>query len=208
VNVVAELIPSGPSEIPLWVKLAFTAFLGLLVPAYWRRYGPANFLWFSDIALIGTAVALWLESALLASMMAVGVLLPELGWNLSFFGRLLFGFRVIGLADYMFDARRPLWLRGLSLFHVVLPVLLLWLMSRLGYDARALVIQTLLGWIVLSATWLLTEPAKNINWVFGPNAAGRPRRAAAPWLALAMLLFPLCAFLPAHVLLEALFGAP
>ena len=201
-------MPSGPSEIPLWVKLAYTAFLGLLVPVYWRKYGPANFLWFSDIALIGTAIALWVESALLASMMAVGVLLPELGWNMGFFGRLLFGIRVTGLADYMFDSRLALWLRGLSLFHVILPLLLLWLMSRLGYDPRALVLQTLLAWMVLPATWLLTDSAKNINWVFGPSARGRPRRATAPWLALAMLLFPLCAFVPAHFLLDALFRAP
>lgn len=206
-DAIADLIVSGPSEIPLWMKLAHTAFLGLLVPIYWRRYGPGNFLWFSDIALIGTAIALWLESALVASMMAVGVLVPELGWTLGFFGRLLFGIRATGLAHYMFDTRMPLWLRGLSLFHVVLPGLLLWLTWRLGYDQRALALQTLLAWIVLPATWLLTDPAKNVNWVFGPNAEGRPRRAAAPRLALMMLLFPLCAFLPAHLLLDAFFGA-
>lgn len=205
-SAIAELLPSGPGEIPLWVKLAYAAFVGLLVPVYWRKYGPANFLWFSDIALIGTAVALWLENRLLASMMAVGVLLPELGWNIGFFGRLLLGVRVTGLAHYMFDPRLALWLRGLSLFHVVLPVLLLWLVSRLGYDSRALVLQTLLAWLVLPATWLLTDPARNINWVFGPAAAGKPRRATAPWLALSMLAFPLGAFLPAHLLLGALFG--
>ena len=192
--------------IPLWLKLAVTAFVGLLVPVYWRRYGPANFLWFSDIALFGAALALWREDALLAGMMAIGVLIPEIAWNVSYFARLLFGVSLTGLPAYMFDPGKSRFLRGLSLFHVALPVLLVWLVWRLGYDPRALPAQTLLAWIVLPATWLLTDPAKNINWVFGPGAAGKARRSTWPWLLVAMLLFPLIAFLPAHLALDAWFG--
>ncbi len=93
--------------IPLWLKVGYTLFLCVIVPAYWRRAdaGPLNFLWFSDIALLGTGVTLWLESSLIASTMAVGVLLPELFWNAGFFGRLLTGKRLGSLTDYMFDAR-------------------------------------------------------------------------------------------------------
>jgi hypothetical protein len=35
-------------------------------------------LWFSDVALLVTVPALWIESRLLASMMALAVILPEL----------------------------------------------------------------------------------------------------------------------------------
>ncbi|MDA1107767.1 MAG: chemotaxis protein CheB [Proteobacteria bacterium] len=35
----------------------------------------------------------------------------------------------------MFNRAQPLWLRGLLLFHVLLPVLLLWLLYRLSIDA-------------------------------------------------------------------------
>ena len=195
-------------ELPLWLKLAVTAFVCLLVPVYWRKYGPANFLWFSDIALFGAALALWREDALLTSMMAIGVLIPELAWNAGYFARLLLGVSLTGLPGYMFDPSKPRFLRGLSLFHVALPILLLWLVSRLGYDPRALPAQTLLAWIVLPATWLLTDPAKNIYWVFGPGADGKTRRATWPWLIVAMLLFPLVAFLPAHLALDAWFGRP
>lgn len=200
------MILAPSNEIALWIKLAYAAFLCVLVPVYWRKYGPENFLWFSDLALIGTALALWREDALLASMMAVGALLPELGWNLAFFARLLLGARIIGIADYMFDPKLPVYLRGLSLFHVAVPPLLLWLVDRLGYDPRALAGQTLLAWLILPATWLLTDPGKNINWVFGPGPRGRGRVATLPWLVAAMLLFPLCAFLPAHLALNAWFG--
>jgi hypothetical protein len=69
--------------IPVWFKIAYTLFVCFLVPIYWRRYGPANFLWFSDITLLVTVPALSLGSPLLASMMALAVTLPELAWNLD-----------------------------------------------------------------------------------------------------------------------------
>jgi hypothetical protein len=42
--------------IPLWLKIAYTLFVCILVQVYWRQYGPANFLWFSDIALLVTVI--------------------------------------------------------------------------------------------------------------------------------------------------------
>ena len=90
-----------------WIKVPYTVFVCILVPIYWVERGPANFLWLSDIALIAAVPALWMENRFLASMMAVGVLLPELAWNLDFFLRLIAGFDVIGLngTDYMFASR-------------------------------------------------------------------------------------------------------
>ncbi|MFI4923168.1 MAG: hypothetical protein ACHP6J_05595, partial [Burkholderiales bacterium] len=123
--------------IPLWIKLAYTLFVAIIVAVYAVKYSSSNFLWFSDIALLFTVPALWFESPFLASMVAVGILLPDMLWNLSFFGQLLTGKRVSGLADYMFDVRRPLYLRALSLFHVILPPLLVWMLARLGYDPEA-----------------------------------------------------------------------
>lgn len=192
--------------IPLWLKLTWSVMLVVVVTVYWKKYGPLNFLWFSDIALIGTAIALWSESSFLASMMAVGVLLPELLWNVDFFARLLFGVRLVGLSDYMFDEDRPRYLRLLSLFHLVLPAVLAWLVATLGYDQRAWVAQTVLALFVLPLTYALTEPKRNINWVFGPG--GSPQRALPPlfYLALLMAAFPLAIFLPAHLLLGWLFA--
>jgi hypothetical protein len=57
--------------IPLWLKITYSAYVAVTLPVYYKKYGPANFLWFSDIALITTVAALWLESSLLASMMTL-----------------------------------------------------------------------------------------------------------------------------------------
>lgn len=45
-------------DIPLWIKIAYTGLLTVIVPVYAMCYGWRNFLWFSDIALIATGIAL------------------------------------------------------------------------------------------------------------------------------------------------------
>src|SRR5206468_7080467 len=98
--------------IPVWLKITYTLFVCLVIPINWRQYGLVNFLWFSDIALLLMVPGLWLESPLLASMMALSVLLPELGWNIDFFVRLITGTRLLGLSDYMFKPGIPLFIRS------------------------------------------------------------------------------------------------
>src|SRR5688572_16630293 len=119
------------SRIPLAVKLAYTAFLCVLVPFYWVNYGPANFLYFCDVALFMTLVAVWRESSLLASAPTVGILIPQLLWMVDFLAN-LFGYPITGMTNYMFDTANPLFNRGLSFFHFWLPILLVWLVYRLG----------------------------------------------------------------------------
>lgn len=178
---------------PLWLKLAYTVMTVVVLLVYWRKYGPSNYLWFSDIALIGGLLALWLENSLIASTVTVGVLLPETLWNLSFFSRLLTGIRISGMTDYMFESGRPLWLRALSLFHVPLTPVLLWTVWRLGYDTRALPVMLLLGWSVMALCYLRTDPRLNINWVFGPGGEG-VRTRMHPLAYLGLLMFVVSPF--------------
>jgi hypothetical protein len=183
---------------------------------YWRHYGPSNFLWFSDVALFQTTAALWLggrsvgrvrPGPLLASMAAVGVLISEIAWNVDFLTHLLTGHEVFGLTGYMFDPKYPLYLRGLSLFHVPLPVLLVWLVRRLGYDRRALVAQTLLAWVIYPLAYA-AGPEKNIDWAYGfgefPQSTVRPLL----YLAGVMVGYPLVVHVPTHLLLRKLFPPP
>jgi len=191
--------------LPLWLKLAYTLYVGVTLIIYWFKYGPGNYLWFSDIALFLTIPALWLENPLLASMMLLATLLPELAWNVSFFTGLFTGKPLGSLAAYMFEADKPLYLRGLSLFHVFLPVLLLYMVARLGYDEDALLWQSLLAWVVLPLSYLLTDPQENVNWVHGPGGKKQHLIPPLAYLGLLMLIFSLLIYLPTHLLLRWLF---
>ena len=188
--------------------MSYTLFVCVLVPVYWIEHGPRNFLWGSDIALFLTLLALWMENRLLASMMAIAVLLPETAWIIDFVSRLVFGPEVIPTlgTQYMFDSEIALFVRSLSLFHVVLPVLLVWLVYRLGYQRRALLYQTLLAWIVLPVTYVVTEPSTNINWVYGFGREPQTWISSHLFLISLMIMVPLVLYLPTHLLLSKLFG--
>ena len=193
--------------IPLGLKIIYTLFVCALVPVYWRQYGPANFLWFSDIALLALVPALWLENALLVSTMAISVVFFEALWNADFFSRLLTGKSLIGLSAYMFDPKIPLLIRGLSCFHIVLPLLLLWTVHRLGYDQRAFVWQTVVALVVLPISYLVSNPQENVNWVYGFGQKPQTILPAPLFVILLMLLFPLAIYLPTHLLFARIFRA-
>ena len=193
-------------QIPLWLKISSTLFVCVLVPVYWIHYGPSNFLWFSDIALLLSIPALWLESALLASMTTLAVAALELAWTVDFLVRLTTGVSLTGLSAYMFNPKILLSIRALSLFHIVLPILLIWMVYRLGYDSRAFAAQTLVAWFILPLCYLLTKPSENVNWVYGFGSQPQKWMPARLYVALLMILFPLVVYLPSHLLLKHLFG--
>lgn len=203
----SSVTPEGqasPGQLPGWLKIAFSLFLCVLVPVYWHHHGPANFLWGSDIALFLVLLSLWRERPLPNSMMAISVLPFEIAWCVDFVA----GSRLFGMAAYMFDPGLPLYLRSLSLFHIALPVLIVFLLRRLGYDRRALVAQTALAWMVLPATFLLTDPAENINRVFGLGEAPQTWLPPVAYLVLQMLVLTLAVFWPMHLLLRRLCRNP
>lgn len=186
--------------IPILFKIAYTGFVLVILVLWLRHYGPRNLLWFSDIALIGAVPALWLDSALLASVLAVATLLPELLWNFDFAGRLALRRRVTGLTEYMFEPDRLLRLRALSLFHVPLPFLLIWMVAAYGYDPRGLAGALLLAAVVLPASRLASSSHENINWSHGLGQR-RSQWPAALYLAALGCGFVLLVFLPTHWLL-------
>jgi hypothetical protein len=191
--------------IPLGLKVAYTIFVCALVPIYWRQYGPTNFLWFSDIALLALVPALWLENTLLVSMVAISVMFFEALWNIDFFFRLTTGKSLIGLSAYMFDPRISLFIRGLSGFHIVVPLLLLWMLHQLGYDQRAFLWQTIVALVVLPLSYLVSNTQENVNWVYGFGQNPQRILPAPLFVMLLMLLFPLAVYLPTHLLFARIF---
>jgi hypothetical protein len=212
-----EPVAVQPPKLPLVAKVAVTAFLAVLVPIYLQTYGPTNFLWFCDAALILTVAGMWLENSLIISMCAVGILLPQCLWLVDF-GSQLLGFHLLGLTSYMFDSHLPRFTRGLSLFHGWLPGLLVWLLFRLGYDQRALSAWTILAAGLLLICYFFTPPAGahpadpnipiNLNYVYGFND-----RQPQTWMNqnLYVILWLgalwLAAFLPTHLVLHKIFPA-
>lgn len=207
--------PWQPTAIPLALQLGYTGFMAVLLPVYLRQYGPTNFLYFCDVSLLLTLVGIWTGNALLLSVATVGILLPQLFWLGDFVSNLLFR-RSTGMTDYMLDAQRSRRLRGLSLFHGWLPILLLALLWHTGYDPRALPIWTALASVLVLVCYFAMPPPSpqrglkpvNINYVHGLSDDAPQRWMPAwAWLGVALIGFPLALYLPGHLLLRWLMPA-
>jgi hypothetical protein len=204
-----------PNRIPLVFKIIYTAFVAVLVPYYWKAYGPTNFLYFCDVALLLTCVAIWMENSLLISASAVGILIPQAVWVADFFGGII-GHQPIGMTAYMFNPGLSLFTRGLSFFHFWLPFVLVWLIWRIGYDSRALKVWTGLAWcLMLVGYFILPMPPApsanpnlpvNVNYVFGLNDnSPQTWMPALAWLGMMLVALPLLVYFPTHAILKKFF---
>jgi len=190
-------------RIPLWLKLGVSLWALYYVPAYLWHYGAIPFLWFCNLGNLMLVAGIWIESALLVSMVSLSVLIVQVLWCVDYFGRLLLSSHLIGGTEYMWDAKIPLWIRAISLFHVAIPALLLCLLRRLGYDRRALIAQTLLCWIVLPLCYFFTSPVLNLNWVFGLFGKVQTRVPGGLYLLATMAGYVALLYAPTHLLLRA-----
>jgi hypothetical protein len=197
------------ARVPLPLKAAYTAFMATLIPVYWYYYGPTNFIYFCDVALILTLVAIWPENAFLVSMCAVGIIVPQALWVADFCANAA-GFPLLGMTDYMFDSNRSLFLRLLSSFHGWLPFLLLFLVWKVGYDRRAFWSWTALAWVLLFVSFYLLPPPGphaglapvNVNYVWGMrDDAAQTFVPPYVWFAGQLIGLPLVAYAPTHFVL-------
>ncbi len=197
------LDPTPHHVLPRWLKLGYTAWFLFWVPIYWIDNGPANFLWLCDVANFLLLAAIWLESTLLFSAQAVSVLLIQFAWVIDVGTRIIAGFHPIGGTEYMFESARPLLSRLLSLFHLFVPILLLYAIWRLGYDRRGWRLQTLICWLILPLSFWAGDPSENLNFLWSPFGIEQVWLPPLVFLGVGMIVYPLLIYLPTHALLTA-----
>ncbi|HEV3482036.1 MAG TPA: hypothetical protein VGR97_06860 [Candidatus Acidoferrales bacterium] len=189
------------TKLPAWLRWAALLWLAIWIPVYWRAWGGANFLHLCDIAVLLTCIGLWFNSALLISSQAVASLLADAAWALDAASKLFLTHPLVPGIESSFDPRYALWIRLLSLYHLVMPPLLLWAISRIGYDRR--------GWVLQSAIALpafvaarFTSPADNINFAFLDPFFHKQIGPAAVHVTLSWLFMVVVAYLPTHALIK------
>jgi hypothetical protein len=197
--------PVAPTyKFPIWLRCAAILWLAIWIPAYGRAWGVANFLHLCDIAVLVTCAGLLTDSALLISSQAVGSLLVDLAWMLDAGWHLVCGRGLLGGADYLFDAKYPLWVRLLTLFHVAMPVLLLWALSRTGYDRRGWPLQSAIALVAFIAA-RFTSPLENINYAFSDPFIHRAWGPPPVHVLISWLFMAVAVYLPTHLVLRWIF---
>jgi hypothetical protein len=187
-------------RIPLWLKVFWTLWVMVWAPVYWREYGLQNFIFFCDLGNLLIAVALWAESSLIFSWQADALLLFQTLFIIDLAGALVSGRHLIGGTEFMYDPHVPLWIRLLSLFHVVTPPLLLWAIGRMGYDARGWMLQTLTTWIVIPINYFW-RPQYDVNWARGPFFHEQHVVPGFVYLLGYLVVVPVVVYFPTHLFL-------
>jgi hypothetical protein len=190
-----------------WLRWAALGWLLLWFPAYWYNWGAANFLHLCDVAVILACIGLWRNNVLLISSQAVSSLLIDLVWALDAGWRFFLGHHLVGGTQYLFDPRFPLWVRLLSLFHLIMPPLLLWAIHRVGYDRRGWALQSAIAIIVMIAA-RFAGAEKNVNFAFRDPFFRRAWGPAPVHLALSLLVLIFVVYFPTHIVLQKLFAPP
>ena len=188
-------------RLPLWMKIAWSVWVAVWVPVYWKQYGIQNFLYFCDLGNLFVLAGLWLESRLLFSWQAAGLLLFQTLFIIDLAGALATGRHLIGGTEYLFDPHLSLFVRGLSLFHVAMPALLLWAIRRLGYDGRGWKYQTLVTWVVVPLNYFW-RPQFDVNWARGLFLRPQHTVPGLVYLAAYLVVVPLAVYWPTHKWLQ------
>lgn len=198
---------ASQGKLPQWLRWAALLWLLVWIPAYWRTWGPENFLRLCDLAVILACIGLWSRSTLLISSQAVASLAVGVAWAVGAAGEFVLGRPLIAGTEYLFDPRFPLWIRLLSLFHIVLPLVLLWALGRTGYDRRGWRLQSAIALFAFVAS-RFTPPAENINFAFTDPFLHRAWGPPAVHVVTSALFMIFVAYLPAHLVLRRRFPAP
>lgn len=187
-------------KFPAVLRWGAPIWLAVWIPAYWRTWGAVNFLHFCDIAIVLTCVGFFFDSVLLVSSQAVASILVDLTWIADVSCKLATGHYLLGGTEYMFDAHYALWVRLLSLFHVAMPVLLLWAVWRYGYDRRGLALQSGIACIAFIAS-RFTNHALNMNYAFTDPFFHRQWGAAPTHVLVIFVFMVVVVYGPTHLVL-------
>src|ERR1035437_7575581 len=188
-------------RVPLWLKIGWAVWGGPWVPVYWEGKGPQNVFFFFDRGNLFLMLALWLESPLIFSWQATGLLLFQTLYTVDLAGALSTGSHIFGGTEYMFDPNVPLFIRLLSLCHVATPPLLLWAIRRLGYDRRGWLCQTLTAWVVVPVNYSWRRQF-DVNWARGPFFREQHAMPGLLYLLGYLVVVPLVVYFPSHLLLQ------
>ena len=196
--------PTASAPLPLWVRCASIAWLAVWIPSYARYWGWANFLHVCDVVVLLTCLGLLLNSRLLLSSQALASMLPDFFWSLDAGWRWVTGKHLVGGTEYMWDATVPLWVRLLSLFHVLWPLILLAALRRTRYDRRGFALQCGVFAVLLVISRFL-GPADNLNNAFLDPVWHRSFGPAPLHLAVIFLGHAVLFYVPTHSFLAKVF---
>jgi len=178
------------------------------VSAVLANQGPQNFWWLCNLAQFILLYSVWTGNRLLISSQAGTVVVVGLAWTTDLGGALVTGSSPFGITAYMFDEELSIALRATSGYHVWLPVFVLWLCRRRGYDGRGLWLQCAIGTGAIVGGWIFGDPVRNLNYTVAPFGIEQVWLPQAVYIPLLCLGTAALLYLPGHFIVKTTVGGP
>jgi hypothetical protein len=186
--------------------------LGLLLLVLWAlmsiewfyNHSIEQLLWFCDISLLLTGIALITRSRVIITAQFVGCFAYHLLWNMDFLIYLVSGHFLLGATNYMFYSDTSIAQKCLSLIaHTAIVPCTLYGIFIIGTSRKAWLFQWLQTLIIFCLTIIFTQPEQNINWMFGTRFGGiTPSKTGSfIYYALMTLIPPFLLYLPLNYII-------
>jgi len=192
--------------VPLAARIGFTLWMVFWIPVVLASQGPQNFWWLCNLAQFILLYSVWTSNRLLISSQAGTIVVVGAVWTIDLVGALITGSSPFGITPYMFNEDLSIALRATSTYHVWLPLFVLWLCRRQGYDGRGLWLQCAIGTAAILGGWIFGDPVRNLNYTIAPFGIQQV------WLPQALYIPVLCVgtavlvYLPGHLVVRAIAG--
>jgi len=187
----------------LHLRLLVLAWLLIYIPAYFMAYGGWHFLQLCNLGVLISCAGILSANSLLISSQAVATPVIGIFWLVDFLARLITGRFIHAGTAYMWDTSIPLLVRVLSLYHIVLPLLLIYCLRKAAYDKRGFAVQAGIAMLVMLASLFAFSESENLNYVY--HWPGGRILFGQPYLhVLISFLLLILVYWPSHYLLKSI----
>lgn len=160
--------------LPLPLRAAYVLWFVAWLGVYFGYFGWQFLLWFCCLANVYVLLGMLTGRALWFSLAAIAALAVQLIHVVDAITTFAFDHPLVGVTAQLLGPTRPLAVRVLSLFHLWMPLLLGYAIARLGYDRRAVWIQSAVAVCVLPLCFYGFDPSLHTNDAIMPRVDGLP----------------------------------
>lgn len=126
----------------------------------------SQLFWFCNAAIYLLAIGFYFESSMVLTGILIGALVVQIPWVLDFLARLFFGYRLFGVADYMFEYGFNNLRFYAELDHLLIIPLSAYATKKLGLHKRGWIFAGILAIVINAGAYVFSSPLDNVNCVF------------------------------------------
>ncbi len=126
----------------------------------------SQLFWFCNTALLLLAFGLFFEKSIVITGVFIGALIVQIPWVLDFLVQLFFGYKLFGLASYMFDYGFNNLRFYVELDHLLIIPLSIYAIRKTGFHKNGWIVAGLLAIAINSGAYAFSSQLDNVNCVF------------------------------------------